>query len=647
MGVIDRGFYLPVLGEDNVATLVNANFSRTADIGINVKAPPYNAVGDGVSDDTDALAAVFAAAANTAVYFPPGTYLSDTSIVPEGDNITVRGAGPGASILKKTGSSATSPMFILSDSPNFVMEDMTLDWNVANQASTGTTLFQIPEWASARGPTTFRNCIFKGIPSAAIGMREATDVLIEGCRFQGNGQLTQSNTAVNIADRCHRITVRGCFMRYLNQGVTVTGTNNRDVLIDGNDMEFGWWFVKTYGGYTNSGGTVTYAANTLTDTAATFESFGANARYVRAMPTLASGAANAVYSRTVLTDSTKNFTTAGVLRGHIVRVSGKLAVVDTVGTTTLVLEGWLDSTTYEEATLPSDGTAYTVYGVILGRIESNTGTALTIFFDGWRGMNGAQAPTPSAGTLYEVIEKTNYPVHVVAGNPGVVVSNNNIRRSFSDFLEMQSDDYLVTGNTLYGGQDLGIAMVGWRGTVVGNRVSFMGYAGIDVGAPGAVVSGNTVTDSPWIMNVNTVSSGGIFVDEQVSGALVTGNTVLYTSLYSLQNKLFGIAVRGTTGTNVANIITSNFVSGHTSAGIRLYGTGGGQHTITVADNVGGLSVVGTNWTINANGVRSGTGTPEAAVTAPVGSLFLREDGGASTTLYVKQSGTGNTGWAAK
>jgi hypothetical protein len=46
-------------------------------------------------------------------------------------------------------------------------------------------------------------------------------------------------------------------------------------------------------------------------------------------------------------------------------------------------------------------------------------------------------------------------------------------------------------------------------------------------------------------------------------------------------------------------------------------------------------------------LRSGTGTPEGAVTAPVGTLFLRTDGGVSTTLYVKTSGTGNTGWTAK
>jgi hypothetical protein len=45
-------------------------------------------------------------------------------------------------------------------------------------------------------------------------------------------------------------------------------------------------------------------------------------------------------------------------------------------------------------------------------------------------------------------------------------------------------------------------------------------------------------------------------------------------------------------------------------------------------------------------IRSSTGTPEAAVTAPIGSLFLRSDGGAGTAVYAKESGSGNTGWAA-
>lgn len=43
----------------------------------------------------------------------------------------------------------------------------------------------------------------------------------------------------------------------------------------------------------------------------------------------------------------------------------------------------------------------------------------------------------------------------------------------------------------------------------------------------------------------------------------------------------------------------------------------------------------------------GAGTPEGSVTAPVGSRYRRTDGGAATALYVKESGTGNTGWVGK
>ena len=43
----------------------------------------------------------------------------------------------------------------------------------------------------------------------------------------------------------------------------------------------------------------------------------------------------------------------------------------------------------------------------------------------------------------------------------------------------------------------------------------------------------------------------------------------------------------------------------------------------------------------------GTGSPESVHTANVGSTFHRENGGAGTSFYVKESGTGNTGWVAK
>jgi hypothetical protein len=45
-------------------------------------------------------------------------------------------------------------------------------------------------------------------------------------------------------------------------------------------------------------------------------------------------------------------------------------------------------------------------------------------------------------------------------------------------------------------------------------------------------------------------------------------------------------------------------------------------------------------------IQDGFGSPEGVVTADVGTLYRRLDGGVGTTLYAKSSGTGNTGWSA-
>jgi hypothetical protein len=43
---------------------------------------------------------------------------------------------------------------------------------------------------------------------------------------------------------------------------------------------------------------------------------------------------------------------------------------------------------------------------------------------------------------------------------------------------------------------------------------------------------------------------------------------------------------------------------------------------------------------------TGTGSPEGVVTAPVSSTFRRTDGGAGTSIYVKEVGVGAVGWSA-
>lgn len=52
-------------------------------------------------------------------------------------------------------------------------------------------------------------------------------------------------------------------------------------------------------------------------------------------------------------------------------------------------------------------------------------------------------------------------------------------------------------------------------------------------------------------------------------------------------------------------------------------------------------------TSNYGQITAGSGSPESVVAAVVGTIYLRTDGGANTTLYVKESGAGSTGWVPK
>ena len=88
-------------------------------------------------------------------------------------------------------------------------------------------------------------------------------------------------------------------------------------------------------------------------------------------------------------------------------------------------------------------------------------------------------------------------------------------------------------------------------------------------------------------------------------------------------------------------------------------TNSGQLAGVISDETGsGLAVFATSptfttqittpkvvWTGSVQDL-SGSGTPEGAVTAAAGSVYRNTAGGASTTVYAKESGSGNTGWVA-
>ena len=79
-----------------VSRLIDANDVRPLLYAINVKMPPYSAVGDGVADDTSKIQAAIDAsttAGHGLVYFPKGTYLISSSLTPVGRWHGIQGEG--------------------------------------------------------------------------------------------------------------------------------------------------------------------------------------------------------------------------------------------------------------------------------------------------------------------------------------------------------------------------------------------------------------------------------------------------------------------------------------------------------------------------------------------------------------------------
>ncbi|CAB4131029.1 Pectate lyase superfamily protein [uncultured Caudovirales phage] len=58
-------------------------------------------------------------------------------------------------------------------------------------------------------------------------------------------------------------------------------------------------------------------------------------------------------------------------------------------------------------------------------------------------------------------------------------------------------------------------------------------------------------------------------------------------------------------------------------------------------------LLGTGDATPSAGISAGNGSPQGSKTASPGSIYMNMSGGAGTSFYVKESGTGNTGWVAK
>jgi hypothetical protein len=183
-----------------------------------------------------------------------------------------------------------------------------------------------------------------------------------------------------------------------------------------------------------------------------------------------------------------------------------------------------------------------------------------------------------------------------------------------------------------------------HGTITGNMVRVTGASyGIRVqGVSHVAVTAN-------IVDGDASALGGIYVFASISitHIVITGNLCKGGLDYGILVENFG-------ATTLAGLILSgNLVDGSVN-GIYL-ANGSWLTDLVIGPNTMGPNVpagagISTDRAYIQAGIVDGRadwvciGTPEGQITGPVGSTARRTDGGQRTTFYIKESGTGNTGW---
>jgi len=154
-------------------------------------------------------------------------------------------------------------------------------------------------------------------------------------------------------------------------------------------------------------------------------------------------------------------------------------------------------------------------------------------------------------------------------------------------------------------------------SIIGNTMDEIGRTGINITNDAIRVSiiGNQMTN----VSTEAATRQGIELSDAVTDATVTGNSVFDNAA----------AIKPAKGIDISSTCVNVTVTGnHIDAAIP-----------ELIDN----AATGLSYTAGL-GI---SGSPEGVVTAPPGSTVFDLTGGAGTTLFVKESGTGNTGWTGK
>jgi hypothetical protein len=638
----------------------------------------YGAEGDGVTDDSEAFddAATAAAATGGTVYVPEGSYLVPTFEHPSG--VTVEGAGDSSVILNcywtATGTAGSEIAFTgaaaaMATSISIPSTGLTDSWlrisSVINSQSTDAGEWQLGHVTSQEsylaefvriktagassatlyGPilfpysntpgsdtyasfltsvarvvtfnegATIRNMKFRGKNSSQnsiILTRWARGFTIENCTIDSDDSTAQ-NVRFEYSLDCHirasRLVGRRnsvpagstanplifassqlcsaheCTIEYGNQGVDITYADNDATYRGGPCIACGVSDSRSY-----------YAA---TDGFTSHQ--GCWASYFDTCTTI--NAVNGVRIRSRHDRVTGCILLAGGNVGVGVKINAGAVVQSIVESNTI--DGYLHGV---ELVHETDEAGYDDLTVTLGRNQceikhnriSNSGDH-AIYIN--------TAPTSSASlgpsvTFNEIRAATSDPIAVNAYNNGTIISENRIH-----------------------GVASGKGGIQWGANIQRLHIGDNHIYGVPTGA--VPLRGFSVVS--FMTDATTVPAGEAEAELHI-GKIYTDSTADFSGILRVPTAYAPARVAG----------YQPFISpfGNTVPTLQRSSVGmwqDGERISMVAQDKDGVSR-------RYIAVYTASGTPEGSVTAPVGSLYTRTNGASGTVLYIKEDGTGATGW---
>lgn len=251
----------------------------------------------------------------------------------------------------------------------------------------------------------------------------------------------------------------------------------------------------------------------------------------------------------------------------------------------------------------------------------------------------------------------------------VVISNNTFSGGGANCILVEdngsytlpADGLVITGNTFTNVQVAMRLRCVRSFTVSGNKcdsaTSFVNLAGCSNGVVSSnTISGGTATTAVYmgvapsksvVVSNNTfnpvVGYRAVHINIAAEHITVSGNLIVDCS--------GNAAIAADSGAKNVSVQNNTIVTGDlglvpVASAIAISGA---VVNPVVTDNLIGAGVPNPSVYSLSGGIFKGhcIGSPEGVINAPVGSLVLRKDGGAGTTMYIKESGNTNTGWVAK